>query len=165
MQGCVEQQNEILAMYREIIDGWNAGSGEAFVAPFSENADFVAFDGTRFKGRAVIAAFHQGLFETHLRGTRLTGTVLSVRLLGPHIILLSTIGGTILPGRSSPSPERDSVQTLVARKRNGKWQVEAFQNTRLRPIGRSFAGTALWLMTDFLWRLLHAVRRNSQSQE
>ncbi len=57
IEGCVAEQDEIQAMYQQLIDGWNAGSGEAFAAPFSENADFVAFDGTRFKGRAEIAAF------------------------------------------------------------------------------------------------------------
>jgi hypothetical protein len=55
-------------------------------------------------------------------------------------------------GRSRPAPERDSIQTLVAAKQNGVWRLVAFQNTRVRPIGRSGLATLLWLTTDCLWR-------------
>ena len=46
---------------------WNQGSGEAFAAPFAEDADFVAFDGERFRGREDIARFHDAEFKTHLK--------------------------------------------------------------------------------------------------
>jgi uncharacterized protein (TIGR02246 family) len=52
----------IRALYQQVIDGWNAGSGDAFAAPFEEDADQVGFDGTHFKGRKEIASFHQDLF-------------------------------------------------------------------------------------------------------
>jgi len=45
----------------------------------------------------------------------------------------------------------DSVQTLVAHKRAGVWEFAAFQNTRVRPIGRNHAGTLFWLIGDWLW--------------
>jgi uncharacterized protein (TIGR02246 family) len=38
-------------LYQQMMDAWNKGSGEAFAAPFEEDGDLVAFDGTRFKGR------------------------------------------------------------------------------------------------------------------
>ena len=34
-----------------MIDAWNAGNGAAFAAPFSDTADFIAFEGTHLKGR------------------------------------------------------------------------------------------------------------------
>jgi hypothetical protein len=37
-------------------------SGDAFAAPFEEDADQVGFDGTHFKGHKEIASFHQHLF-------------------------------------------------------------------------------------------------------
>jgi uncharacterized protein (TIGR02246 family) len=52
---------------QQVIDGWNAGSGDAFAAPFEEDADQVGFDGTHFKGRKEIASFHQHLFDMFLR--------------------------------------------------------------------------------------------------
>ncbi|HXV84302.1 MAG TPA: SgcJ/EcaC family oxidoreductase [Candidatus Binatia bacterium] len=62
----------------QLMDGWNKGSGEAFAAPFAEDGHLVGFDGTHFKGRDEIAAFHQPLFDKWLKGTRLVGEVESV---------------------------------------------------------------------------------------
>ena len=56
-------------------------------------------------------------------------------------------------GRSGRSPERDSIQTLVAAKSHGNWQLVAFQNTRLRPMGRTMRGAFLWLLFDWLWKV------------
>ena len=148
----------IRALHQHLIDGWNAGSGEAFGAPFTEDASFVAFDGTRFTGRAQIAAFHQPLFETHLKGTRLVGEVRDIRFVGDDTAVVTTTGSMIARGKSVPSRERDSIQTLVACKRNGTWRLEAFQNTRLRPIGRSASGTLLWLIGDWFWKVLRPAR-------
>jgi len=71
----------VRALYQQLIDGWNEGSGEAFALPFAEDGDLVAFDGTHFKGRSEIVPFHQQLFQTYLKGTRLVGNVKDVRVL------------------------------------------------------------------------------------
>ena len=69
-----------------------------------------------------------------MRGTRLVGDVTDVRFIGSDVAVVLARGGTIMGGRSAPSPERDSVQTLVAVKRGDGWRFVAFQNTRVRPI-------------------------------
>jgi uncharacterized protein (TIGR02246 family) len=140
-------------LYEQMMDAWNRGSAEAFAAPFTEDCDFVAFDGTHFKGRHDIAVFHQPLFETYLKGTRLVGKVTSVRFLCPDVALVHALGGTVMRGKSTPSPERDSMQTLVATKSGSEWRLSAFQNTRVRPIGRNAGGTFVWLFSDWLWKL------------
>jgi uncharacterized protein (TIGR02246 family) len=126
----------IRALYQQIIDGWNKGSGDAFAARFAEDADFVAFDGSYFKGRQEIAAFHQMLFDTFLKGTRLVGKVRSVRFLTPDVAVMHAVGGTVMPGPSGIEPERNSIQTLVATKRVGDWYLAAFQNSRAQYMGR-----------------------------
>jgi len=77
----------------------------------------------------------------------------SVRFLSADVAVLNAFGGTIMRRRSEPSPERDSVQTLVAVKRDGEWRLAAFQNTRHRPMGRNAGGTFVWLLSDRLWKL------------
>jgi hypothetical protein len=79
----------------------------------------------------------------------------SVRFLGPDVALMHAVGGTVMRGKSVPSPERDSIQTLVATKRAGEWRLAAFQNTRVRPIGRNAAGTFVWILSDWLWKVFH----------
>jgi uncharacterized protein (TIGR02246 family) len=143
----------IRALYQQMMDAWNKGSDEAYAAPFAEDGDLIGFDGTHFKGRQEIAPFHQRLFETHLKGTRLVGQVTSVRFLSLDVALMHAVGGTVMRGKSGPSPERDSIQTLVATKRGGEWLLAAFQNTRIRPIGRNVAGTLVWILSDWLWKM------------
>jgi uncharacterized protein (TIGR02246 family) len=146
-------ESALRALYQAAMDGWNQGSAAAFAAPMGQEVDFVAFDGTYFKGREQLVAFHDPLFRTHLKGTRLVGEVTSVRFLTPDVALMHARGGTIIRGRSAPAPERDSIQTLVATRTGGQWCITAFQNTRVRPIGRNVAGTLAWLFTDWLWKL------------
>jgi uncharacterized protein (TIGR02246 family) len=142
----------VRALYTQLMDGWNAGSGEAFAAPFAEACDFIAFDGTHFSRREALARFHDPLFKTHLKGTRLVGEVIGVRFLGPDVALMHATGGTIGRGRTQPARERDSIQTLVAVRQQGAWRLVAFQNTRVRPIGQNLQGTLLWLVSDWLWK-------------
>jgi len=45
-----DDEAAVRALYTQAMEGWNTGSGEAFAAPFAEDAHLVAFDGTHFKG-------------------------------------------------------------------------------------------------------------------
>ena len=144
----------VRSLYAQLMQGWNAGSGAVFAAPFAEDGDLVAFDGTHFKGRQAIIDFQQPLFDRWLKGTRLVGEVQSVRFLNPDIAVMHAIGGTVMRGKAKPDPARDSIQTLVAVRNAGTWQLAAFQNTRLRPMSRSFAAVLLWNFTDWLWSFM-----------
>jgi uncharacterized protein (TIGR02246 family) len=145
-------------LYQELMDGWNRGSGDAFAAAFTDDGDLVAFDGTHFKGREEIAPFHQELFDKWMKGTRLVGRVEDVRFLSPDVVLMHAIGGTVMRGKSEPSPERDSIQTLVAVRQDDKWRLAAFQNTRVRPM-RNAAAFLVWTLSDLLWRVFRLNRR------
>ena len=41
----------IRTLYKQMLDGWNSGSGDAFARPFTDDSDFIGFDGTHMKGR------------------------------------------------------------------------------------------------------------------
>ena len=144
----------VRALYQQLMDGWNQGSGDAFAAVFTEDGDLVGFDGTHFKGREEIAPFHQQLFDKWLKGSRLVGKVKDVRFLSPDVALMHAVGGTVMRGKSEPSPERDSIQTLVAKREGEGWRLAAFQNTRVRPIAGSGTAFLLWTFSDLLWKLL-----------
>ena len=144
----------VRTLYQQLMDGWNQGSGTAFAVAFTEDGDLVAFDGTHFHGRAEIAPFHQELFDKWLKGSRLVGQVKCVRFLSPDIALMHAVGGTIMRGKSQPAPERDSIQTLVAVRQNGEWLLAAFQNTRLRPVGKSARSFLALTLSDWVWKML-----------
>jgi uncharacterized protein (TIGR02246 family) len=146
-------ETAVRGLYQQLIDGWNQGSGAAFAAVFTEDGDLVAFDGTHFKGRQEIAPFHQQLFDKWMKGTRLVGQVKDVRFLSPDVALMHAVGSTVMRGKSEPSPERDSIQTLVATRQDGEWRLAALQNTRVRPIGRNAVTFLAWILSDWLWKI------------
>jgi uncharacterized protein (TIGR02246 family) len=150
----------VRALYQQLMDGWNQGSGDAFAAVFTEDGDLVAFDGTHFKGRQEIAPFHQQLFDKWLKGSRLVGQVKDVRFLSPDIALMHAVGGTVMRGKSEPSPERDSIQTLLAtRQEDDQWRLAAFQNTRLHPIDSSAGPFLIWTFSDLLWKVFRLIKQ------
>lgn len=154
-------ESAVRGLYQQLMDGWNRGSGDAFAAVFTQDGDLVAFDGTHFNGRKEIAPFHQQLFDKWLKGTRLVGQVKDVRFLSSDVAVMPAVGGTVMPGKTEPSPERDSIQTLVATRQGGAWRLAAFQNTRLHPIGRNARTFLVWALTDWLWKALRLNKRTT----
>ncbi|MGB3632497.1 MAG: SgcJ/EcaC family oxidoreductase [Rubrobacteraceae bacterium] len=143
-------------LLQQLMEDWGRGDGEAYGSRFTEDADYVAFDGTHTKGRQEIATSHQQLFDKFLKGTRLTGGISSIKFLHPDIALVHASGGTIMRGKTDPAPERHSIQTLVATRRDGEWRFAAFHNTRVRPISRSVFTVLAWILSDLLWKVLSA---------
>jgi len=123
---------------QKMVDAWNRGSGDAFAAPFGESADFIAFEGTHLKGRRAIAAFHQRLFDTVVKGTRIEGEAKFVRFLEPELAVMQAVVRVALPGKADTSPSRDSMQLFVAAKRDGAWGVEAMLNARQLTLERQY---------------------------
>ena len=140
-------------LFQQLLDAWGGGDGYAYGALFTEDADYIAFDGSHTKGRQEIASSHQQLFDGFLKGTRLTGQITSVKFQNPDVALVHTIGSTVMRGKTKPSPERDSIQTLVATREGGEWRFAAFHNTRIRPMGRNPLTFLIWVLSDLLWRI------------
>jgi hypothetical protein len=99
------------------------------------------------------------LFDKWLKGSRLVGTVHDVRFLAPDVAVMHAVGGTILRGRSKPTPGRDSIQTLVATRHAAEWHFAAFQNTRLRIMGGSRRAFLAWTLSDLTWKVFRAQLR------
>jgi uncharacterized protein (TIGR02246 family) len=117
------------ALYEQLLDGWNRGSGSAFASVFDEHADLVGPGGFHLRGRQRIASFHQMLFDGAFKGRYLVGVIRSVRFLTDDVAIVHAVGGPLRTKDQSGTPGRQSVQTMVAVRRNGKWLLDAFQNT------------------------------------
>jgi uncharacterized protein (TIGR02246 family) len=115
---------------QQMVEAWNRGSSEAFAGPFAAAADFIAFEGSHLVGQKQIAAFHQPLFDTSLKGTRLEGGVRFVHFLNDELALMHAYVGTALAGQPRVSPSRNSMQLFVVTKHGDQWQVAAMMNAR-----------------------------------
>jgi uncharacterized protein (TIGR02246 family) len=118
----------------QMFDCWNRGDGHAYAAFYTEDSDYVAFDGRRLQGRSANAELHQALFDGFfLRGSRIEGDVDSVRFVTPDVAIVHSSGGVRLRWQKRLAPGRRSSQTLVAVRRDGDWRFAAFHNTRIQP--------------------------------
>ena len=113
-----------------MIEAWNRGNAADFAAPFTEGADFIAFEGTHLKGRAQIREFQQRLFDRELKGTRLEGAPKFVHFLGPAVAVMHAWSTTTLEGQTNASPSRDSMQLFVITRHDGEWLCDAMLNAR-----------------------------------
>ena len=82
------------------------------------------------KGRREIASFHQRIFDTVVKGTRLQGEVKFVRLLNAVLGVMHSVVRVTLQRQTEVSPSRDSIQLTVVAKRDGEWRSEGLMNAR-----------------------------------
>lgn len=136
---------EVHQLFQRLIACWNCGDGHTYAALFTEDSDYVAFDGTHFRGRQANAQNHQKLFDTFLKGSTLEGQGIDrLRFLTPDVALLHTTGTVKLRWQSKPAPGRRSIQTLVVVREPEGWRFAAFHNTRIQK--RTLVGTLLLML-------------------
>ena len=70
----------IRALYQELMDSWNTGSGESFAAPFAEDGDLIGFDGTHLA--TFVGNHHTGHAHPFL-GSRLSNAFASFESVNP----------------------------------------------------------------------------------
>src|SRR5262245_50529568 len=111
-------------------EAWNICDVQACAQAFTEEAYLIAIEGTHFKGRDQIVEFHQPLFESVLKGTRIEGGVHFVRFLGPALAVMHAWTTTTLPGQTNASSSRDSLELFVLTRREGVWRCDAMLSAR-----------------------------------
>jgi uncharacterized protein (TIGR02246 family) len=123
-------ESAIRHIVQKVQEGWNAGDGAAFAAPFAEDADYVIVNGAHIKGRAVIGAGHQQIFDTVYKGSHNTLTVEDIRFLRSDVAV-----ARVLAHLQFGEQTANARSTWVLTKAGGAWQVAAFQNTAVTPPG------------------------------
>ncbi len=152
-----KDEREIRELMERLSDSWARGDAQAYGAEFTEDCDYVAFDGTRFRGPSEPQTHLARLFDTVLKDSRLEGEVESVRFVSPDTAVVHWTGSVAYPWQERVSHRRLSRQTLVMVLRDGRWRATAFQNTRVRPLAQK--GIGFELATRFIrWRSARARR-------
>jgi uncharacterized protein (TIGR02246 family) len=139
----------------QLANSWSAGSGREFGASFTDDAHFVAFDGTVLEGTAAIAQYHQAAFDRYLQNTKLVVSVDGTRAIDESALLVFASGGIQSKSGDAVILTGESLQTMVVRLQDGKARVLAFQNTRRRPITDGDSAS-VWREFDRLWSHRHA---------
>jgi uncharacterized protein (TIGR02246 family) len=132
------QRRAIVELGKALQDAWNRGDAAGYASLFTDDADFVAWNGSYGRGRQAIEDGHRRLFDGPLSGSRMilvdddagSAPPESLRFVRPDVAIM-VIGGIVtLAGQSQADVDHQSVQTFVLTKDAGRWRVAAFQNTR-----------------------------------
>src|SRR6476469_514082 len=116
---------------------WNAGDGAAYAANFAEDADFVNVLGHHARGRAEIAAGHEGIFAGVYKDSRNHYRVESLRSLGGDLALMHV--GALLEVPEGPlAGTHKALMSIVVHHAGAAPTIVALHNTFVRdmPGGR-----------------------------
>lgn len=115
---------------RQLETGWNTKQGALFAQPFVEDADYVVINGRHISGRATLEKEHQRIFDTVYRNTTLQLSVKHIRFLRSDVAVVHVNGHRNGP-KAEPELESDAFMTMVMTKVKNRWQIVAFQNTKI----------------------------------
>ena len=122
---------------------WNAGDGAAWAAPFAEDADFVDVLGAHHQSRAAIETGHQRIFATFYKGSQVQYRIERVRFVRPDVavaFLHARLRSFLAVAADDPrrearvgsTPHEDRARpTMILAKAGDRWEIVAFQNTRV----------------------------------
>ena len=132
------ESRAIFELGQALQDAWNRGDAAGYASLFTDDADFVAWNGQHGRGRQAIEDGHRRLFDGPLAGSRMvlvgddegSAPTESLRFIRPDVAIMVIPGVVTLAAPSATGPGHQSVQTFVLVKDGDQWRVTAFQNTR-----------------------------------
>jgi uncharacterized protein (TIGR02246 family) len=115
------------AIVQTLEDGWNAGDSAKFASPFMADADYVIVNGQHIRTRAVIDFGHKQIFGTIYKGSKNKAEIKQIRFLRPDVAVIH-VEWNLLHGEKLENKNR-AMNSIVALRNNGKWEIAAFHNT------------------------------------
>jgi uncharacterized protein (TIGR02246 family) len=115
-------------LYQQLIVAWNKRNARDYALLFASNGSIVGFDGTQVNGQLEIGAHISEVVSHHQTAAYVT-IVREVRQITSDVMLLRANAGMIPPGKDDINPEMMAVQSMVAARKGGKWEIALFQNT------------------------------------
>lgn len=133
-------EQAIRALVDQQVKGWAACDPAAYASVFTADADYITFLGSHYTGRDAIAASYVPLFRRLLKGTRLLVDITEVRFLTADVALVHA-NASVVKGVRRRNRRTARVNTSVAVRTDGRWQLAASQNTTHRRVAEPLMAT------------------------
>ena len=122
---------ELRALPQAFAAAFNQHDGRALAAIMADDVDFVTVGLTWLHGRADFEKYHTRLLTGRFKEIAYTVLETHVRFVRTDVAVVRhswTVQGD-KNADGTARPQRFGLMTMIADKRNGKWQVVAVQNT------------------------------------
>jgi uncharacterized protein (TIGR02246 family) len=127
----------VTAVLTELVAAWERHDADAYGELFTEDATYITYIGTYYRGRRDIVDSHRALFGGFLKGTRLADEILDIRFHGPDTAVVNGRGDTY---KGTPPRTLSKIQTYtLVREDDGRWRIAAFHNTKRKPLLESIS--------------------------
>ena len=126
-----DARTDVIRLLDDLAEAWNRGDAEAYGDLFTEEASYVTYVGTHYRGRADIVASHRALFETFLKGTRLSYELVELHRYGTDTAVVVTRGEN---AKGTPKRLTKVQSYTLVREDDGEWRVAAFHNTKRKTL-------------------------------
>ncbi|MDT0343677.1 SgcJ/EcaC family oxidoreductase [Streptomyces litchfieldiae] len=128
------QEDQIRELFAEYCRTWTEGDSAGFGRLFTEDADYVSYDGSWAAGVARLRENHDKLFRGVIAGSAMVGEIESLRFVTDSVAVLVGNGSVLMPWRSELPKRRLSRQIIVCVRTPEGWRIAAIQNGRQRPV-------------------------------
>jgi uncharacterized protein (TIGR02246 family) len=127
-------EQAIQGILQQIETAWNRYDSVSLAAAFAEDANFIQIFGGQLDGRATIEAAHRHIFETIYRGSHASFVLRSIRFLRPDVAAVVFARAHVKFKEGNEAREIETRPTLIVVKEQDKWQIVAFQNTKISEV-------------------------------
>ncbi|MGW3278408.1 MULTISPECIES: SgcJ/EcaC family oxidoreductase [Nocardia] len=117
----------IRALIERSAQAWTRGDGTAYGECFTADATDVTYMGTVYHGGPEIGRGHQVLFDSFLKGTRLTVEIIEIRTYGSDTAIVVARGES---SKGAPKQLGKLATYTVIRDADGQWRIAAVQKTQ-----------------------------------
>ncbi|HKC81884.1 MAG TPA: SgcJ/EcaC family oxidoreductase [Gemmatimonadaceae bacterium] len=123
-----EAEGAARELYEKLIQAWNKRNARDYALQFASNGSIVGYDGSQVDGQLDIGAHISEIFSHHQTASYVT-IVREVRPISSDVVVLRANAGMVPPGKDELNPDRNAVQSMIAARKGGKWEIALFQNT------------------------------------
>ena len=124
------EETSIADILKRLEAAWNAYDSVSFAAEFAADATFIQIFGGQLDGRAAIEASHRSIFDTIYKGSRAGFALRSIRFVRPDVAVVFAHARVNFKEGNEPR-EIETRPTMIVAKQEAKWEIVAFQNTKI----------------------------------
>jgi uncharacterized protein (TIGR02246 family) len=128
-----KDERAIQDILKQLEAAWNAYDSVKFAALFAEDANFIHIFGGQLDGRTAIEAAHGVIFNTIYKGSHASFKLRSIRFVRPDVAIVfarAHVGFS----EGNEAREIETRPTMIVVKEQAKWQIVAFQNTKISEV-------------------------------
>jgi uncharacterized protein (TIGR02246 family) len=129
-------------LYRAVLECWNARNADGFAGLFDSEGHSIGFDGSEMHRPEEIESALGEIFADH-ETAAYVAKIRDVRLLTSELALLRAVVGMVPAGQDDLDPDKNAVQTMLAKRHPEGWRIALLQNTPAQYHGRPEAAEAL----------------------